>query len=137
MIAASLEELEQVPTIGPKTAESVYEYLHDETNRELIEKLRTAGVRLTGERSAAREGPLQGLSFVVTGSLQRWSRNEIESLIKGRGGAVGSSVTKKTSYLVAGENPGSKLAKAEEYGTLVLNEEEFSRLLEEKVTNLG
>jgi DNA ligase (NAD+) len=132
MATAELEELAAVPTIGPKTAESVYEYLHDEQNLSLIAKLREAGVRLQDERTAAREGPLQGLAFVVTGSLTRWSRNEIESLIKRLGGAVGSSVTKKTTYLVAGENPGSKLTKAEEYGIPVLDEGAFSELLEDK-----
>jgi DNA ligase (NAD+) len=73
-----------------------------------------------------------GSTFVVTGSLTRWSRNEIESLIKRFGGAVGSSVTKKTDYLVAGESPGSKLTKAEEYGTTVLDEDAFGALLDEK-----
>ena len=127
---AALEDLESVPTIGPKTAQSVYEYFQDEQNRALIEKLRAAGVKLEGA-AAAREGPLLGSTFVVTGSLTRWSRNEVESLIKRSGGAVGSSVTKKTSYLVAGESPGSKLTKAEEYGVTVLDEEGFAAFLEE------
>jgi DNA ligase (NAD+) len=130
MAAASLEDLEGVPTIGPKTAESVFEYFHDEQNLRLVEKLRQAGVRLEGEKTAAREGPLKGTSFVVTGSLTSWSRNEVESMIKRLGGAVGSSVTKKTDYLVAGENPGSKLTKAQEYGTKVLDEDGFRALLE-------
>jgi len=128
---ASLEDLESVPTIGPKTAQSVYEYFQEESSRALVEKLRSAGVRLEG-KTAAREGPLLGSTFVVTGSLTRWSRNEIESLIKRHGGAVGSSVTKKTDYLVAGESPGSKLTKAQEYGTTVLDEDGFGALLEEK-----
>ncbi len=128
---AALEELEAVPAIGPKTAQSVHEYFQEEQNLELIEKLRAAGVRLEGA-TAAREGPLMGSSFVVTGSLSRWSRNEIESLIKSFGGAVGSSVTKKTSYLVAGESPGSKLVKAQEYNVMVLDEEGFKELLQEK-----
>jgi DNA ligase (NAD+) len=131
MANASLEDLESVPTIGPKTAQSVYEYFQDEANRALIEKLRVAGVRLEGT-TAAREGPLLGTTFVVTGSLTRWSRNEVESMIKRMGGAVGSSVTKKTNYLVAGESPGSKLTKAQEYGTVVLDEEGFQALLDEK-----
>jgi DNA ligase (NAD+) len=131
MANATLEELEAVPTIGPKTAEAVYEYFQDEENRKLIEKFRAAGVKLAGA-TAAREGPLMGLAFVVTGSLERWSRNEIESLIKRLGGSVGSSVTKKTDFLVAGENPGSKLAKAQEYAVPVLDEAEFAGLLEDK-----
>jgi DNA ligase (NAD+) len=88
-------------------------------------------VRLEGA-TAAREGPLLGSSFVVTGSLTQWSRNEVEAMIKRLGGAVGSSVTKKTNYLVAGENPGSKLSKAQEYGTTVLDEDGFKALLSEK-----
>jgi DNA ligase (NAD+) len=131
MANATLEELESVPTIGPKTAEAVYEYFQDEENRKLIEKFRAAGVKLAGA-TAAREGPLMGLAFVVTGSLERWSRNEIESLIKRLGGSVGSSVTKKTHFLVAGENPGSKLAKAQEYAVPVLDEARFADLLEDK-----
>jgi DNA ligase (NAD+) len=132
MMEASIEDFNAVPTIGLKTAESIYGYFHDELNRALIDKLRQAGVRLVGERTAAREGPLQGLSLVVTGSLERFTRNEIESLIKRLGGAVGSSVTKKTSYLVAGESPGSKLVKAQEYNVPVLNEEAFETLLKDK-----
>src|SRR5690606_32353969 len=131
MASASLEDPESVPTIGPKTAQSVYEYFQDEANQAVVRKLKQAGVNLEGA-AAAREGPLLGTSFVVTGSLSRWSRNEVESLIKRHGGAVGSSVTKKTDYLVAGENPGSKLAKAEEYGTKVLDEDGFAALLAER-----
>ncbi len=136
LASASVEDLESVPAIGPKIAQSVYEYFQDEQNRALIEKLRRAGVRLTGEAKAAREGPLLGMTVVPTGSLTRWSRNEIESLIKRLGGAVGTSVTKKTDYLVAGENPGSKLAKAEEYGVKVLSEDGFLALLEERGATL-
>jgi len=129
---ASVDELASVPTIGPKTAESVYQYFHDEQNLAMIERLRAAGVRLEATGPAARGGPLQGLTIVVTGTLSRWSRNEVESTIRRLGGAVGSSVTKKTDYVVAGENPGSKLAKAEQYGVPVLDEEAFVRLLRER-----
>jgi DNA ligase (NAD+) len=126
---ASVEELSAIPTVGPKIAESVNAWFQDDSNRRLMEKLRRAGVRLEGEAAAAREGPLSGLSFVVTGTLKRWSRNEAEGLIKGLGGAAGSSVTKKTDYLVVGESPGSKLQKAQQYGTKLLSEEEFVELL--------
>jgi DNA ligase (NAD+) len=129
LASASVDVLGSVPTLGPKTAESVYEYFHDEQNLALIEKLRRAGVRLVAQAPAAREGPLLGLTIVATGTLTRWSRNEVESLIKRLGGAIGSSVTRKTDYVVAGENPGSKLATAEEYGVQVLDEEGFASLL--------
>lgn len=129
---ATVDDLAAVPTIGPKTAESVYEYFHDEANLELVGRMKAVGVRMVGEKPAAREGPFSGLTFVVTGSLERWTRNEIESLIKRLGGAIGSSVTKKTNYVVAGENPGSKLAKAEEYGVEVLDEKGFAGLLQKR-----
>jgi DNA ligase (NAD+) len=131
MTAASLEDLSSVPSIGPKIAESIYEYLHDEQNLALIEKLRAAGVRLEGQKVAAREGPFKGMSFVVTGSLEAWSRNEAESVIKRNGGSISSGVSKKTDYLIAGESPGSKLAKAQELGTKVLDEAGFRELLSE------
>jgi len=135
---ASVEELSAIPTVGPKIAESVHAWFQDDSNRRLVEKLRRAGVRLeaagrppVGAEAAARKGPLSGLSFIVTGTLSRWSRNEAEGLIKSLGGAAGSSVTKKTDYLVMGEGPGSKLQKAQEYGTKLLSEEEFAELLKE------
>jgi DNA ligase (NAD+) len=127
---ATIEDLAAIPSIGPKVAESIYAYFQDEQNLKAIEKLRAAGVKLAGA-AAAREGPLMGSTFVVTGSLSRWTRNEVESMIKRLGGGVGSSVTKKTSYLVAGESPGSKLAKAEEYAVPVLDEDGFQALLQE------
>jgi DNA ligase (NAD+) len=136
LAAADVEELSATPTVGPKIAESVNAWFQDESNRRLVEKLRRAGVRLEAAIAAAREGPLSGLSFVVTGTLSRWSRNEAEGLIKSLGGAAGSSVTKKTGYLVVGESPGSKLQKAQQYGTNLLNEEEFVRFLRERGANL-
>jgi DNA ligase (NAD+) len=112
-------------------------WFQDESNRRLIDKLRRASVRLEAERAAGREGPLSGLSFVVTGTLSRWSRNEAESLIKSLGGAAGSSVTKKTDYVVVGEGPGSKLPKAQQYGTKLLSEDEFVELLRQHGAGVG
>jgi DNA ligase (NAD+) len=135
LAGAGVEELSAIPTVGPKIAESVNAWFQDESNRRLIEKLRRASVRLEAEAEAAREGPLSGLSFVVTGTLSRWSRNEAEGLIKGLGGAAGSSVTKKTDYVVVGESPGSKLQKAQQYGIKLLSEEEFVQFLRERGGN--
>lgn len=132
MLNTPVEDFAAVPGIGEKTAEGLYEYFQDKQNRQVIDKLRKAGVRLVGDRTAAREGPLQRISFVVTGTMQRWSRNELESLIRTLGGTVSSSVSKKTGYVVAGENPGSKRAKAESLNVPVLSEEEFVRLIEAK-----
>jgi DNA ligase (NAD+) len=95
-----------------------------------VERLVAAGVNPTFERPEGGAGPLEGLTIVVTGRLQRMSRGEAEDAIRARGGKVGSSVTKATDFLVVGEDAGSKLAKAEKLGTRLLTEEEFLALLE-------
>jgi DNA ligase (NAD+) len=126
---ASVEQITDVPGIGPIIAESVREFFSLEENRAVVEKLRAAGVNLREQGGAAREGPLSGLSFVVTGRLDRFSRDAAESLIKRHGGAVVGSVSKKTDYLVVGAEPGSKLQKAQQLGTKILDEEAFTALL--------
>jgi DNA ligase (NAD+) len=128
---ATLEELEAVPSIGPVVAESVYEWFRDDANRALIEKLRRGGVEMKSSATPRREGPLAGKSFVITGTLRAFSRPEAERRIQQLGGSAASSVTKATDYVVAGENPGSKLAKAQKQGTAVLSDEEFMALLRE------
>ncbi|HYM16331.1 MAG TPA: NAD-dependent DNA ligase LigA [Dehalococcoidia bacterium] len=126
---ASMDQIVEIPGIGATIAESLREFFSLEENRAVVEKLRAAGVNLREERGAAREGPLSGLTFVVTGRLDRFSRDAAESLIKRHGGAVTSSVTKKTSYLVVGAEPGSKLQKAQQLGTEILDEDAFAALL--------
>jgi len=128
---ASTEELLEVPTIGPKIADSIYDFFRQEANRRIIDKLRRSGVRLEEEAVGRIERPLLGQEFVVTGRLEAFPRSEAEARIKELGGSVGSSVTKKTTYLVMGAELGSKLEKARALGTNLLNEEEFLRLLEE------
>jgi DNA ligase (NAD+) len=98
----------------------------------MIDKLRAAEVNLQGQRTGARQGVLSGLIFVVTGRLERFSRDEAESLIKRNGGAATSSITKKTDYLVVGAEAGSKLEKAQKLGTTLLAEDEFIALLRER-----
>ena len=129
---ATEEELAEIPGIGPKIAASIASYLQLETNRAVIEKLRVAGVNLSQEpRQVSGEGlPLAGKTFVVTGTLSRFSRSESESRIKDLGGKITSSVTKNTDYLVVGESPGSKLAAAERLGTQVLDEARFVEFLD-------
>ncbi len=129
LMNAPVEELAAVPAIGPVVAQSVHEYFRDKSNRKLIEKLRKGGVRMEAEAPPAREGPLAGQTFVVTGTLSGMSRPEAERRIRALGGSAGSSVTKATSVLVVGEKPGSKLEKAQKYGTQILNDEEFMALL--------
>ncbi|MFC1897846.1 NAD-dependent DNA ligase LigA [Chloroflexota bacterium] len=123
------EELMSIPTVGPSTADSIVAFFGQEENLDIIERLRKAGVRLEEEAVASEELPLAGQEFVITGRLETFSRQEAEARIKELGGSTGSSVTRKTTYLVVGAEPGSKLARAEELGTKQLTEEEFLRLL--------
>ncbi len=126
---ATEDDLTAIPSIGPRIADSVVAYFANESNRAVLRKLRRAGVRMEDER---REAPasqtLEGKRFVVTGRLQRFSRAQIEARIKDLGGAVGSSVSKNTSYLIAGEDAGSKLVQAETLEVPVITEDDFLSL---------
>jgi DNA ligase (NAD+) len=128
---ASLEDIVAVEGIGPKIAESVNAWFHDADNLRMVDKLAEAGVNMS-EDAAALSGPLSGLTIVVTGRLERQSRAQIEQRIKELGGVVGDSVSKKTNYLVAGEEAGSKLAKAQKLGTPILDEAGFDGLIAER-----
>lgn len=124
--AATAEELQAIPGLGPKIAESVIEYFRSPRSHALLKKLRAAGVNMVGEkRSAPVDGPLTGQTVVVTGTLTRWGRKEIQTLIERLGGKAAGSVSRKTSFVLAGEAAGSKLEKARELGIPVLSEEEF------------
>ncbi|MCA1676594.1 MAG: NAD-dependent DNA ligase LigA, partial [Actinobacteria bacterium] len=124
----SYEELLAMEGIGPVIAASVIAFFAQERNIEVLDKLRRAGVNTKGERRD-KSGPLQGKTFVLTGSLERYSRQEAQAAIESRGGKVTSSVSKKTDFVVAGESPGSKLDKAESLGTVILDESAFEELL--------
>jgi len=127
---AALEEIEAVDGIGPIVAEAVHEYFRDPEYATLIDRLAAAGLRMD-EDISARGGVLEGLSIVVTGSLERWSRNQVEELIKRQGGKVSGAVSKKTSFVVAGDGGGSKREKAEALGVEILDEAAFVDRLEE------
>lgn len=128
---ASPDELTSIPMIGPKIADSVLAFFRQQGNRDIIEKLRKAGVRLETEPSQPRaeDLPLRGREFVLTGKLETLTRREAEAKIKELGGSVGSDVTRKTTDVVVGVGPGSKLDRARELGTKLLSEDEFLRLL--------
>ncbi|HMM22507.1 MAG TPA: NAD-dependent DNA ligase LigA [Selenomonadales bacterium] len=126
---ASFEALTELEEIGPKIAESVVAYFTMGENLELIEKLRRAGVKLTEEKTAEGPAPLAGKTFVLTGTLSGLTRNEATELIERLGGKVTGSVSKKTHYVVAGAEAGSKLDKARELGVPVLEEAEFAALV--------
>jgi DNA ligase (NAD+) len=135
LMKASLEQINAVEAIGPKIAQSVHAYFQEPRNRAVIEKLRSHGLRFTrARRATAGPTPLADLSFVVTGRLERHSRQQIESLIKDLGGNVADNVSKKTDYLVAGADPGSKLARAEKLGTKIIDEDQFEKLVQPSKT---
>jgi DNA ligase (NAD+) len=133
LMNASEEEIVEVEGIGPKIADSVYAYFQEPRNRDTIRRLHEAGLTLEAEkREAAGDQPLAGLAFVVTGTLARHSRLQIESRIKELGGVVSDSVSKKTSYVLVGENPGSKVRRAQQLGTPIISEDDFEGLVSEK-----
>ncbi len=130
LMAASEEELQQVEEVGGIVAASVKSFFENPRNREMIARLRAAGVCMTESRPDADTGPkpLAGRTFVVTGTLARYSRDEIHDRIRQLGGRAATSVSKKTDYVIAGENAGSKLDKARALGVTVLTEDEFEAL---------
>lgn len=129
LAGAGAEELMAIAEIGPKIAESIVSYFADPANRAFIEKLKAAGVKMTEERPAAVSQELAGKTFVLTGTLSI-PRKEAEALIIACGGKVASAVSKKTSYVVAGAEAGSKLDKARELGITVLDEDSFIKLVQ-------
>ena len=127
---ASREELETIPEIGPIMADSIYNFFRQPQTWEVLNKLRNAGVRLEKEREE-KARPWEGKIFVFTGSLAHFSRSQAENLVRELGGEAASSVSRRTTFLVVGENPGSKLDKAKKLGIPTLTEEEFLKMLEE------
>jgi DNA ligase (NAD+) len=129
LAAAKEEQLEEVPEVGPKVAASIVEFFSEPANRQLIKKLRKAGVHPTAEKRVVKSQKLAGKSFVFTGGLANRSREEAGELVVQHGGKVSSSVSKKTDYVVVGIDPGSKYEKAKELGVTILSEREFEKLL--------
>ena len=125
---ATAEELEEVNEVGPRIAESIVEFFADEHNRQLVDDLRKAGLTLTGKKKE-RGTKLAGKTFVLTGTLARHARDDAKKMIEDAGGRVSGSVSKKTDYVVAGADAGSKLDKARELGVPVIDEEGLESLL--------
>jgi DNA ligase (NAD+) len=130
LLEADAEAITEVEGIGPVLAEQLTEELSEEAVVELIRRLRERGLRfeLSREERRAEGGPLEGKTFVLTGTLPNLTREEATGLIKRAGGKVTGSVSGKTDYVVAGDDPGSKLAKAEELGTEILDEKGLREL---------
>lgn len=136
LLAADAEALQQVPDVGPIVAQSIVDFLSEPHNREVIEQLRAAGVHWEeGEPAGTVSGALAGKTFVLTGTLPTLSRDEAKGLIEAQGGKVAGSVSKKTHYVVAGAEAGSKLDKAQALGIPILDEDGLRELLNESDTN--
>ncbi len=128
LAGARVEELEAVEGIGPHIAQSVVDWFSRERHQQVIEKLRHAGLQMQAETRAQASQPLAGLTFVVTGTLPTMSRDQAQAFIEAHGGKVTGSISKKTDYLLLGENPGGKLAKAQSLGTAIVSEEDLREL---------
>lgn len=127
--AASVEDLMEAPDVGPKVAQSIREFFEEPQNLKLIERLRKAGVQFEQKQRRKRDGPLAGKTFVLTGTLEKHSREDAQRMIEEAGGKVTSSVSKKTDYVIVGVDPGSKLAKAKSLGVQTIDEQGFEKLL--------
>jgi DNA ligase (NAD+) len=130
LAAASVDEIDAIYEIGPAVAASVHAWFHDPANVRLVARLSEAGLRTREERSSAGPSPFQGMQFVLTGALASMTRDQAKAAIEARGGRVTSSVSKKTSCVVAGADAGSKLDKARELGVKVVDEAAFRTLLD-------
>jgi len=125
----TLEDLTQVHEIGPIVAESIYNFFHNPKNLKVLDKLKKGGVIFPEEKTELRETPLAGRTFVLTGGLDSMTRDEARKIIESLGGRVSSSVSKKTDFVVAGKDPGSKYADAQRLGVKTLNEAEFKKMI--------
>ena len=128
LMNAGSVELAEMPNIGRIIADSVLDYFRDINNRLMISELRELGVNMK-QNTAAASDELKGKTFVLTGTLKSMPREKAEGIIKSMGGKTTSAISKKTSYLVVGENPGSKLDKAQKLGVMILTEDEFMSML--------
>jgi DNA ligase (NAD+) len=129
LMISSEEELNQIKGIGPVSAHSIFAFFRDKHNVDVINKLNKYGVKFPVETKKTLDGPLTGKTFVLTGTLEKYSRLEAQKMIESLGGKVTSSVSKNTNFVVAGADPGSKLDKARSLGVSVLDEDEFVKLI--------
>lgn len=126
---ARLEDLEEIEGVGTKMAKSIFEYFNDEDNIKIIDELISLGVKITNKYDRVQDLRLKGKSFVITGTLEEFSREEAQAKLKELGAKTPSSVSKNTNYVVVGVNPGSKALKAQDLGIKIINEETLKRIL--------
>jgi DNA ligase (NAD+) len=130
LMGADPETLQQADEVGPKVADSIRRFFDEKRNRSLVEALRTAGLTFEQEiKPKARGGPLEGKVFVITGTLPNLSREEAKERIESAGGKVTGSVSKKTNFVLAGEDPGSKIDKANSLGVSIIDEAELLKMI--------
>ncbi len=132
LMQASIEELQEVDDIGEVSADCIRRFFADEKNRQQVERLKQAGLNMECKESAGEDQRFAGLTFVITGTLPNMDRKEAAAMIENFGGKVTGSVSKKTNYLLAGENAGSKLTKAQTLGISVISEDELLQMIQEK-----
>jgi DNA ligase (NAD+) len=128
LITAKMEDLTTINEIGPEIAASIVEFFHEPKNKAVMKKFAKAEVT-PQKKEISRNAPLAGKSFVFTGAMERMGRNDAKDIVESLGGTVQSSVTKKTTYVVAGDDPGSKLDKAKSAGIKIISEAEFLKLV--------
>ena len=126
---ASIEELSVQNDVGEITAKSIYEFFREEQSIDLINKLKLAGVNMESLEEENIDNRFEGKTFVLTGALSKYSRDEASDIIEKLGGKTSGSVSKKTSYVLAGEDAGSKLTKAQNLGVTVITEEEYEEMI--------
>jgi DNA ligase (NAD+) len=126
---ASLEEINSIYDFGEVMAKSAYEWFHDKNNLKLLDELADAGVKVKSLKLNAKNLKLAEKTFILTGSLNRLTRDQAKAKIRELGGDISSSVSKNTDYVVAGDEPGSKFEKAKKLGVKIINEEEFLKII--------
>ncbi|MBI2010638.1 MAG: NAD-dependent DNA ligase LigA [Candidatus Colwellbacteria bacterium] len=126
----SLEDLQKIPDVGPKVAQSIYDWFHEDRNIKFLEKLDKVGVKIEAKKLKAKSSKLEGLTFVLTGSLESMARDEAKEKIRALGGDASESVSRKTDYVVVGNEPGSKFERAKKLGVKTLTEKELLGMLE-------
>ena len=126
---APLAELSEIEDMGQITAKSVYEFFEQEQTKDLLNKLAETGVNMADKQQKIKDKRFDGKTFVLTGSLEKYTRDEASKIIESFGGKTSSSVSKKTSYVLAGEEAGSKLTKAQELGVEIITEDQFETMI--------
>lgn len=130
LMNASKDELVKIDEVGPEAADSIVTFFAEEENRDVIQEIRDAGLKLRNPYTEEKEQPLKGLTFVFTGELERWTRDEVKQMVEKMGGRATSSVSGETDYVVVGSEPGSKLDEAREQDIPTMDEEEFVEFIE-------